>query len=119
MSEGKASAAAVASAATTDRAEPEAQAEAQAEAQPDAAPASGVGFLLTRHWRDTAAGTEVELWLATDHGPRRLRLPPHESVAFLPADQQAQAEIVIGKEAGCALRPLSLLDFSHRPVLGL
>ena len=119
MSEGKASAAAVASAATTDRAEPEAQAKAQAEAQADAAPASGVGFLLTRHWRDTAAGTEVELWLATDHGPRRLRLPPHESVAFLPADQQAQAEIVIGKEAGCALRPLSLLDFSHRPVLGL
>ena len=119
MSEGKASAAAVASAATTDRAEPEAQAKAQAEAQADAAPASGVGFLLTRHWRDTAAGTEVELWLATDHGPRRLRLPPHESVAFIPADQQAQAEIVIGKEAGCALRPLSLLDFSHRPVLGL
>ncbi|WP_431768705.1 hypothetical protein, partial [Serratia marcescens] len=28
------------------------------------------GFLLTRHWRDTPAGTEVEFWLATDAGPR-------------------------------------------------
>ncbi|MFL6607361.1 MAG: hypothetical protein ACJ8HF_03910, partial [Pseudomonas sp.] len=33
------------------------------------------GFVLTRHWRDTPAGTEVEFWLATDAGPRRVRLP--------------------------------------------
>ncbi|WP_337468725.1 hypothetical protein, partial [Herbaspirillum sp. CF444] len=33
------------------------------------------GFLLTRHWRDTPAGTEVEFWLATDGGPRLVRLP--------------------------------------------
>ncbi len=24
------------------------------------------GFILTRHWRDTPAGAEVEVWLATD-----------------------------------------------------
>ena len=81
-------------------------------------PAS-LGFLLTRQWRDTPDGTEVELWLATDDGPRCLRLPPHESVAFIPVEQQEQAQIVIGREAGAALRPLGLLDFSHRPVLGL
>ncbi len=45
------------------------------------------GFLLTRHWRDTPAGTEVEFWLATDAGPRQLRLPPQTSVAFIPAEQ--------------------------------
>ncbi|WP_426109687.1 DNA polymerase II [Massilia sp. PWRC2] len=84
-----------------------------------AASDAGHGFLLTRHWRDSAAGTEVELWLATDDGPRCLRLPVHESVAFLPAEQGPQAAIIIGQEAGCALRPLALLDFSHRPVLGL
>ncbi|MFL6707526.1 MAG: DNA polymerase II [Massilia sp.] len=77
------------------------------------------GFLLTRHWRDTPAGTEVELWLATDAGPRCLRLAPHASVAFVPAEQEAQARAVIGDEAGCELRPLALEDFSHRPVLGL
>ena len=77
------------------------------------------GFLLTRHWRDTAAGTEVELWLATDAGPVCLRLPPHESVAFIPLEQRAQAELAIGSEKGCSLRPLGLLDFSHRAILGL
>jgi DNA polymerase-2 len=78
-----------------------------------------LGFILTRHWRDTAAGTEVELWVATDAGPRCLRLAPHESVAFLPAEYREQAIELIGDEAGCALRELALQDFSHRPVLGL
>lgn len=87
------------------------------------------GFLLTRHWRDTAAGTEIEFWLATDHGPRHLRLRPQPSVAFIPADQRAQAESILraGSETQAQrtqppqaeLRPLALHDFHHRPVLGL
>ncbi|WP_238569305.1 hypothetical protein, partial [Pseudomonas aeruginosa] len=38
------------------------------------------GFVLTRHWRDTPAGTEVAFWLATEQGPRQVRLPPQPSV---------------------------------------
>lgn len=38
------------------------------------------GFLLTRHWRDVGkggdSGTEVEFWVATAEGARRVRLPP-------------------------------------------
>ena len=74
---------------------------------------------MTRHWRDTAAGTEVEFWLATDDGPRHLRLGSHPSVAFIPAEQRAQAELVLRGEPSCELRPLALNDFQHRPVLGL
>ena len=77
------------------------------------------GFLLTRHWRDTAAGTEVDFWLATDNGPRQVRLAPHPSVAFIPAEQREQAELVLRDEKSCELRPLSLSDFHHRPVVGL
>jgi DNA polymerase-2 len=77
------------------------------------------GFLLTRHWRDTPAGTQVEFWLATDAGPRQVRLAPHPSVAFVPAEQREQAEFVLRGESGCELRPLALSDFHHRPVLGL
>ena len=77
------------------------------------------GFLLTRHWRDTAAGTEVAFWLATDDGPRQVRLAPHASVAFFPAEQREQAEAVLLGERGFEMRPLSLSDFHHRPVLGL
>jgi DNA polymerase II len=77
------------------------------------------GFLLTRHWRDTATGTEVDFWLATDDGPRHIRLAPQPSVAFIPAEQRAQAETALCGERSFELRPLALNDFHQRPVLGL
>lgn len=77
------------------------------------------GFLLTRHWRDTPAGTEVEFWLATDAGPRQLRLPPQTSVAFIPAEQKPRAELLLREERQVELKPLALTDFHHRPMLGL
>lgn len=77
------------------------------------------GFLLTRHWRDTPAGTEVEFWLATDSGPQRLRLAPQTSVAFIPAEQRQRAELLLREERHIELKPLPLLDFHSRPVVGL
>ena len=69
------------------------------------------GFVLTRHWRDTPAGTEVEFWLATDAGPRRVRLAPQTSVAFIPAEQREAAERLLHDEKNVELRPLALQDF--------
>jgi len=77
------------------------------------------GFLLTRHWRDTPAGTEVEFWLATDQGPRQIRVRPQTSVAFIPAEQRALVEPQLRDIAQAELRPLALQDFHQRPVLGL
>ncbi|HCJ98571.1 MAG TPA: DNA polymerase II [Serratia grimesii] len=77
------------------------------------------GFLLTRHWRDTPAGTEVEFWLATENGPQQLRLSPQTSVAFIPAEQRQHAELLLREERQWELKPLPLTDFHHRPVLGL
>ncbi|MDT6964658.1 DNA polymerase II [Cupriavidus sp. SZY C1] len=77
------------------------------------------GFILTRHWRDTPAGTEVEFWLATDDGPRRLRLPPQPSTAFIPEAQRVAAEALLQGQRDVTLRPLQLQDFQRRPVLGL
>ncbi|UUY10581.1 DNA polymerase II [Pseudomonas sp. J452] len=77
------------------------------------------GFVLTRHWRDTPAGTQVEFWLATDTGPRLVRLPYQPSVAFIPAEQRARAETLLQGARGAELRELGLCDFHHRPVLGL
>ncbi|WP_060481203.1 DNA polymerase II [Pseudomonas sp. NBRC 111119] len=77
------------------------------------------GFVLTRHWYDTPEGTCVEFWLATDHGPRLLRLAPQVSVAFIPQAQQAHAQVLLADEPGVELRPLGLKAFDQRPVLGL
>ena len=81
--------------------------------------APALGFVLTQHWRDTPTGTEVEFWLATDAGPRLLRLPQQAAVAFIPEAQRAQAEALLQGERDVELRPLGLRDFHHRPVLGL
>lgn len=81
------------------------------------------GFILTRHWRDTAAGTEVEFWLATADGPQHVRLPLQPSVAFIPAEQTEQVIAILSNvqrgDRGFELRPLPLLDFHRRPVVGL
>ncbi|MEX3819134.1 DNA polymerase II [Paraburkholderia sp. BR14262] len=77
------------------------------------------GFILTRHWRDTGEHTEVDFWLATDAGPRQLRLRPQPSVAFVPAAQEAAARAALKGDARAELRPLNLCDFQRRPVLGL
>jgi DNA polymerase-2 len=77
------------------------------------------GFLLTRHWRDADDGVELDFWLATEDGPRRVRVPGQSAIAFVPAEQREQAEFVLRGERGCELRELALTDFRHRPVLGL
>ena len=77
------------------------------------------GFVLTRHWRDTPAGTEVSFWLATDQGPRFVRLPVQTSVMFIPAAHRKPTELLLKGERDVELRTLELCDFHHRPVLGL
>ncbi|MFB3305145.1 DNA polymerase II [Pseudomonas sp. AMR01] len=77
------------------------------------------GFVLTRHWRDTPAGTEVSFWLATDMGPRFIRLPVQTSVMFIPEAHRKPLDWLLKGERDIELRPLELLDFHHRKVLGL
>ncbi len=77
------------------------------------------GFVLTRHWRDTPAGTEVSFWLATDQGPRCIRLPVQTSVVFIPQAHRKPLDWLLKGERDLELRPLQLCDFHHRPVLGL
>jgi len=77
------------------------------------------GFVLTRHWRDTPQGTEVEFWLATDDGPCRVQLPHQTSVAFFPAERHGQVASLLRGERDVELRALDLRDFQQRPVMGL
>ena len=77
------------------------------------------GFVLTRHWHDTPEGTCVEFWLATDQGPRLLRLAPQESVMFILQAQVEHARLLLAGETGVELKPLRLCDFEHRPVMGV
>lgn len=77
------------------------------------------GFLLTRHWRDTPQGTEIEFWLATDNGPLQVTLPPQESVAFIPEAHVEKVKQLLRGENGWRITPLELKDFHRQPVYGL
>ncbi|AZE93980.1 DNA polymerase II [Pseudomonas orientalis] len=77
------------------------------------------GFVLTRHWRDTPAGTQVSFWLATDQGPQCIRLPVQASVMFIPEIHRKPLGWLLKDERDIELRALQLCDFHHRPVLGL
>ena len=77
------------------------------------------GFILTRHWRDTLAGTEIEFWLATETGPRKVVITAQTSVAFVPARHREAVEAHLGAFPRMQLRPLELRTFHQEPVIGV
>jgi len=77
------------------------------------------GFLLTRNWRDTAGGVELEYWFATDQGPVCALVRGEHSVFFLPALQAEDARRVLDGEFEVEVRPLALRDFGMGDVVGL
>lgn len=77
------------------------------------------GFILTRNWRDTPAGTELEYWLATDTGPLKVLLTAQISVAFVQAQHRAAVEAQVKALPGVELRELELKTFAQSPVLGI
>jgi DNA polymerase-2 len=80
---------------------------------------SKYGFLLSRNWRDTGSGVELEFWLSTDEGPRKLQVPAQQALFFLPVGQIEQARTLLDGHFQLSYRPLELQDFTMAPVAGL
>ncbi len=76
------------------------------------------GFILSRNWRDTEQGVELELWLSGDSGPSCLLVPAQEVLFFLAFSDQARAQQLLGAEFHYRLAPLQLLNFQHQAVVG-
>ena len=74
------------------------------------------GFLLTRNWRDTAAGIELELWFSTSNGPLCALVSGERSVFFLPREQALQAAPLLVGSAGGELGETRLRNFAMAPV---
>jgi DNA polymerase II len=77
------------------------------------------GFLLTRNWRDTANGVELEFWFSTDNGPLCALVRGERSVFFLPEPDIEQAKKLLVGLAPEEIRPVSLRDFDMQPVVAL
>jgi len=77
------------------------------------------GFLLTRSWRDSVAGVELEYWFSTDDGPLRVIFKAQKAVFFLCQDHATQAEKLLATERGIEVRPLELSTFSMTPAVAI
>ncbi|MES2072709.1 MAG: DNA polymerase II [Pseudomonadota bacterium] len=76
-------------------------------------------FILTRHWRDTADGTEIEFWVATDQGPQNIRLRSQTSIAFACAEHRSHIASLLANSPGSEIQALSLKTFQQEPVIGV
>ena len=63
------------------------------------------GFLLTRGWRDTGAGIELNLWAWTTDGPLRIAITGQEAVCFV----ERGAELALPPDARRRALPLATL----------
>ena len=77
------------------------------------------GFLLTRNWRDTRDGVELEYWFATDRGPLCALVRGERSVFFLEQGQLEPARGLLDAEPGVELRPVTLRSFALRAAVGV
>lgn len=77
------------------------------------------GFILTRHWRDTRDGTEIEYWLATDQGPRKVLLTEQTSVAFARVEDTERVESAARRIGRFSIKALELKTFHQEPVIGV
>lgn len=77
------------------------------------------GYILTRHWRDTRDGSDVELWVATDSGARRVIVTGQRNAAFFRAYALEQVRKLIGHDSSFELGPLSLKTLGQEPVIGV
>ncbi len=77
------------------------------------------GFILTRRSRDLPIGTELEYWIATETGPRKILLTGQVSTAFARAADRQAVETHALRLPGLEIRELELKTFQQEPVVGL
>ncbi len=77
------------------------------------------GFLLTRNWRDTRDGIELEYWFATDSGPLCALVRGERSVFFLEQDELDRARGLLDAEPGVEVKPVKLRSFRLVATVGI
>lgn len=82
-------------------------------------PRTREGFLISRHWRDTARGLELEYWFASVDGPLCVTVGGERSVFFLDASRADEARTLLAPQSGIELRQLELRDFKLQSVMGV
>ena len=76
-------------------------------------------FVLTRHWRDTSTGVQLELWLSSDDGPIQLIVPSQTSVFFIRQTDRSLVQGLLPVAHAFRIEPLSLKNSHGEWVCGV
>jgi len=74
------------------------------------------GFILSRQWRDSRQGLQLDFWLATANGAVQLVFEQQQVVFFLPVAASVKAGELLQSINGWQRKPVALRDFSQQPV---
>jgi DNA polymerase-2 len=77
------------------------------------------GFLLTRHWQDTAQGLRLDFWLSSSEGPLQVSIHQQKAIFFISQTDVSRAEQLLVGWDRVAIRPLELKTFKFEAVSGV
>jgi len=77
------------------------------------------GFLLTRHWQDTADGVRLEFWLSTASGPLQVLLHGQRPIFFIRQSDASRVAQLTHDWDGVSIEPLELKTFNFDAVSGV
>ncbi|MCH6565062.1 MAG: DNA polymerase II [Proteobacteria bacterium] len=77
------------------------------------------GFLLTRHWQDTADGVRLEFWLSTASGPLQVFLHGQRPIFFIRQSDASRVAQLMHDWDGISIEPLELKTFNFDAVSGV
>lgn len=76
-------------------------------------------FLLTRQWRDTSQGLQLELWFTSDSGPLCVLINHQTSLFFIHQDNIEPVKKILSTSSYAEIKPLDLQDFRFQPVAAI
>jgi len=75
-----------------------------------------LGFILSRQWRDSRRGLQLDFWLATANGAVQMVFEQQQAVFFLPVSDSARANELLQTVSGWQRKSVALRDFSQQSV---
>lgn len=77
------------------------------------------GFILTRHWRNTRPGMQLEFWLAAKDGPVQLLINGQQPVFFVRQSDIPAVKAKLATMDGWWVKKLAMKNHRNEPVAGV
>ena len=77
------------------------------------------GFLLTRQWRDTPQGVQLNFWFSTPQGPVEVSIHQQQAIFFICQSDADEVTRLLSNMPGTVVKTLALRTFKIQTVSGV